>query len=42
VQFKASDEELLFYSVGANAVDDGGIENDRRCEPDIVVRLKRR
>jgi hypothetical protein len=42
VQFKASDEELLFYSVGANAVDDGGSENDRRCEPDIVVRLKRR
>jgi hypothetical protein len=42
VQFKASDQELLFYSVGANAVDDGGMENDHYSEPDIVVRLKRR
>ena len=42
VRFQAGNDELVFYSVGANAKDDVGIENDRSCEPDIVVRLRRR
>ncbi len=35
-------EELAFYSVGKDRKDDGGVDNNRSGEPDVVVTLKKR
>ena len=40
LRLKANEEELVFYSVGANRKDDGGVENEERSEPDLTVQLK--
>lgn len=33
-------DEVVVYSVGVNGIDDRGVENEHRAEPDIVVRVK--
>ncbi len=35
-------DALVFYRVGKDRKDDGGVEQENRAEPDIVVTLKRR
>ncbi|MCI0358291.1 MAG: hypothetical protein L0211_07395 [Planctomycetaceae bacterium] len=40
LRMAAKDGGLVFYSVGADRKDDGGVENEQRGEPDICVRLK--
>jgi hypothetical protein len=35
-------EAVVFYSVGKDRKDDGGVEQDHRGEPDVVVTLRRR
>jgi hypothetical protein len=42
LRMKSSDEVLVFYSVGKDRNDDGGVEQENRGEPDIVVTLRRR
>jgi hypothetical protein len=40
LRLKVEDGELVLYSVGKNAADDGGSDLEGRGEPDIAVRLK--
>jgi len=37
---KVTPGEILFYSVGMDRIDNGGLDPDDRTMPDIVVRLK--
>jgi hypothetical protein len=36
----AGPDELVIYSVGLNGMDDQGVENENRGEPDLVVRAR--
>lgn len=40
LRMNSSPEEVVVYSVGINGIDDQGIENEHRGEPDIAVRVK--
>jgi hypothetical protein len=40
LRMAAKDGGLVFYSVGADRKDDGGVENEQSGEPDVCVRLK--
>ena len=40
LRIASSPEEIVVYSVGVNGIDDQGVENEHRAEPDIVVRVK--
>jgi len=40
LRMKVTAGEIVFYSVGMDRIDNGGLDPDDRTMPDIVVRLK--
>lgn len=42
LRMKATDGELVFYSIGKDRKDDGGVDNNHSGEPDVCVRYKPR
>jgi hypothetical protein len=40
LRMKQDGDELIFYSIGRNRVDDGGSDKNGHFEPDMVVRVK--
>jgi hypothetical protein len=39
MRFKSADGVILIYSVGADGIDNGGVEDAGKAEPDIVIRI---
>jgi hypothetical protein len=39
LRMKQDEDELIFYSIGRNRVDDGGSDKNGHFEPDMVVRI---
>lgn len=40
LRMKQDEDELIFYSIGRNRIDDGGSDKNGHFEPDMVVRVK--